>query len=181
MLNLKQVIMLTGGGRSGKSSEALRIADKFSKKAFVATAEPIDDEMEDRIEKHRNERGTDYITVEAPIDIVGAVRSLPGDTEVVVIDCLTVWLANLMHKFGWDKENFREIDNLLDMLKNPPFNILIITNETGMGIIPINRETRHYRDVAGRLNQRVASVSSKVIFMVSGLPLVLKDERSAEK
>jgi adenosylcobinamide kinase / adenosylcobinamide-phosphate guanylyltransferase len=173
--------MLTGGGRSGKSSEALRIAGRYSKKAFIATAEPIDSEMEERIARHKAERGDDYLTIEAPVDVAGALGSLPSDTEVVVIDCLTVWLSNLMHKFGWDREEFQQVEDLLDLLENPPFNIIVITNEIGMGIIPLGKETRNYRDTAGRLNQRTASAAARVIFMVSGLPMVLKDERSIKQ
>jgi adenosylcobinamide kinase / adenosylcobinamide-phosphate guanylyltransferase len=177
---VKEVTLLTGGGRSGKSSEALKLAGRYLKKAFIATAEPIDVEMEDRIAKHKAERGDDYFTVESPIDIAGAIRSLPADTDVVVVDCLTVWLANLMHRFGWDKENFEQVDELTEVIKNPPFDMILITNEIGMGIIPIGKETRNYRDVAGRLNQLIASLSNRVIFMVSGLPIVLKDERRSK-
>lgn len=172
---MRSVTLLTGGSRSGKSRHALEIASKYNRKAFIATAEPMDDEMRTRIMRHREERGADFVTVEEPVDLAGAVHSIPPDVEVAVIDCLTVWLGNLMHRFGEENEGFAQVDDLLETLRNPPCDLIIVTNEVGMGIIPDNRLGRRYRDMAGNLNQRVAGTAGKVVLLVSGIPVVLKD------
>lgn len=167
--------LLTGGSRSGKSRYALEIASLYSRKAFIATAEPFDDEMRSRISHHREERGFDYVTIEEPIDLAGAIRSLPADTEVAVVDCLTVWIGNLMYRVGEDVESYPQIDDLLRILESPPCDLVLVTNEVGMGIIPDNAMSRRYRDLAGSLNQRVASAADRVIVTISGIPLTLKD------
>lgn len=172
---MNKVILLTGGCRSGKSRMAIDIAAQYRRKAFIATAEPIDGEMDTRIAAHRKERGDGFITIEEPIDLAGAIKSLPENTEMAIVDCLTVWLGNLMYRFKDENERSRYIDAFIDALKNPPFTVVVVTNEVGMGIIPGDAITRNYRDLAGGLNQKVAAVSGRVIFMVSGLPLTLKD------
>lgn len=172
---MNEVILLTGGARSGKSRKALEITSHYQNKAFIATAEPIDGEMDARIAAHRKERGEDYITIEEPVDLARAIRSLPEDIEIVIIDCLTVWLGNLMYRFEDKTERASFIDKFLEALKTPPCNIAIVTNEVGMGIVPSDEITREYRDLAGGLNQKIAAVADRVIFMVSGLPLILKD------
>jgi adenosylcobinamide kinase/adenosylcobinamide-phosphate guanylyltransferase len=168
------VTLLTGGGRSGKSAHALRLAAPFPRRAFIATAEAFDDEMRARIARHREEREERFVTIEEPLDLAGAIRGLAGRADVVIVDCLTVWLGNLMHHRGADSPEYREIDELLAALSSPPCEILLVTNEVGMGIIPIDAMTRRYRDLAGIINQRTAACADRVILMVSGIPVIIK-------
>jgi adenosylcobinamide kinase / adenosylcobinamide-phosphate guanylyltransferase len=170
----KRVTLVTGGGRSGKSRYALEQAAHYSCKGFVATAVPFDDEMRARIAKHREDRDPAYITVEAPVDLAAGIRSLGDDADVAVVDCLTVWLGNLMHRHGETEASFPEVESLLALLNDPPLDLILVTNEVGSGIIPANRESRLFRDLAGFLNQSVAQLADEVVLVACGLPVVLK-------
>jgi len=169
------ITLITGGGRSGKSRYALELAGSYGKRVFIASAVAIDPEMRKRIGNHRRERGNGFVTLEVPLDPAAALQSLPPGTEVALLDCLTVWLGNLMHGEGIsDDSSCVEIESFLDLLSSPPCDLIIVTNEVGMGIIPDNAMARTFRDLAGRLNQRVAAKADRVILMVSGVPLVVK-------
>jgi adenosylcobinamide kinase/adenosylcobinamide-phosphate guanylyltransferase len=172
---MKEIIMITGGSRSGKSQYALKLAQRKTRRAFIATAEPIDEEMKERIADHQQKRGDKFLTIEEPFDLGRALCSLPDNIEVAIIDCLTVWLGNLMHKY---REHYflvqEKLKSLLDILSDLPCDLIIVTNEVGMGIIPFDPFTRKFRDLAGRLNQEVAGQAHQVIFMVSGIPLTIK-------
>jgi adenosylcobinamide kinase/adenosylcobinamide-phosphate guanylyltransferase len=170
----KRVTLISGGGRSGKSRHALAKAEGYGRRGFVATAIPFDDEMTARIAKHREDRDAAYITVEAPVDMVSGIRALEGDADVAVVDCLTVWLGNLMHRHGESETTFPEVEALLTLLKDPPLDLILVTNEVGSGIIPLNRTARVFRDVAGFLNQSVAALADEVILVACGLPITLK-------
>ncbi len=170
-----KVLLVTGGGRSGKSRYALQRADAYARKGFVATAEAFDDEMRLRIDKHREERGGRYLTVEAPLALAEAITSLAGRADVAVVDCLTVWLGNLMHHHGSVADQTpRALEQLLKLLADPPLDVILVTNEVGLGIIPGDPLTRSYRDMAGIMNQRVAAVADEVALVVCGLPMMLK-------
>ena len=175
---MKETVLVTGGARSGKSSYVLELAAPYSRKAFIATAEAFDDEMQDRIVKHQAERGRDFVTVEEPVDLADALRSLPDDIDVAVVDCLTVWLGNLMYHRKVEHVDAPEITDLLAVLENPPCSVLLVTNEVGMGIVPDNALARAYRDLAGSLNQRVAAVVDRVVFMACGCPLQMKGPKT---
>jgi len=166
--------LVTGGGRSGKSRHALQIALPRNGKAFIATAQPVDDEMRARIEKHREDRGEEFLTVEEPFDLAGAIGSLPRGIEVAVIDCLTVWLGNLVHRHEGEEGAFPEVPEFVEALRDPPCDLVIVTNEVGMGIVPANELARRFRDLAGTVNQAVAAIADEVILMVSGMPLFVK-------
>ena len=172
---MKEITFVTGGGRSGKSRYALSLAQSYQgKRVFVATSEPFDDEMRMRIRKHREERRDSFITIEAPLDPGGALASLSSGVEVVVIDCLTVWLGNLMYRQETLVSDAPEILKFIGMLDNPPCDLIVVSNEVGMGIIPENAMARRFRDLAGALNQRVAEHADRVILMVSGIPVFVK-------
>lgn len=173
-MNSPKTLLVTGGSRSGKTAHALKCAMQFKTRIYLATAEPIDAEMEDRISRHQLERGDDFKTWEEPIDLAGALNRIPEGTDVVLIDCMTVWLGNLMHKNGVQKEPYAEVHEFLKTLKNPPCNIVIVTNELGSGIIPPDAMTRTYRDHAGWLNQDLAKIADEVLLVACGLPLTLK-------
>lgn len=172
---MKKVTLLTGGSRSGKSAHALELADQYKKKAFIATAVAFDKEMEDRVQKHQAERGKEYLTIEEPLDVAKAIESAPDDTEAIVLDCLTVWTGNLQYHFPDKVERQEYLDGLFNCLRNPKCHIYVVTNEVGMGIVPENALSREFRDEAGWLNQQVASIANQVIFMVSGIPMMIKD------
>jgi adenosylcobinamide kinase/adenosylcobinamide-phosphate guanylyltransferase len=131
--------------------------------------------MRRRIEAHRQERADDFATCESPLDPAEALARLPSDVHVAVLDCLTVWLGNLMHHYSEVSEFQAQIDRLLGMLDHPPCNLIVVTNEVGMGIVPHNDLARRFRDQAGTLNQQVAAKADRVIFMVSGYPVMVKE------
>jgi adenosylcobinamide kinase/adenosylcobinamide-phosphate guanylyltransferase len=170
--------LVIGGARSGKSRYALGLAAQFLHKAFIATAEPMDDEMRDRIRRHREERGDAYRSLEEPVDLAGALLRLPAGTEIVIIDCLTVWLGNLVHRRGEgscaELGEYPEIGELLSALATAPCPLILVSNEVGLGIVPANALARSFVDLAGRLNQEVAARADRVILMVSGLPLQIR-------
>jgi len=169
------VTLITGGARSGKSQHALALARAHEgRRAFLATAEAIDDEMNERIRNHRDERGNDFITIEEPLEPARAVASLSREVKVVVIDCLTVWLGNLLHHRKNKARDYPEISRFLETLHDPPCDMILVSNEVGMGIVPQNDMARHFRDLCGWLNQRVAEQADSVILMVSGIPLSVK-------
>ena len=171
---MAEVILVTGGSRSGKSRCAVELALAFEKRVFVATAQATDREMEERINRHRRERVDLFITVEEPLDLAGALFWLPRDTQVALVDCLTVWLGNLFHHLGEVDMNSPYIRDFLGVLESPPCNFILVTNELGMGLVPVHPLSRRFRDLAGLLNQEVARRAHRVIFTVCGIPMVIK-------
>jgi adenosylcobinamide kinase / adenosylcobinamide-phosphate guanylyltransferase len=171
-----RVTLVTGGARSGKSSHALRLAEPFAprERAFLATATAFDEEMRARIALHRAERGGGFVTVEEPEDVAGALAKLGPDIRFVLLDCVTVWLGNLVHRHGAERDDFPEVDAFLQAIPVPERDLVIVTNELGMGIVPENALARRFRDLAGRLNARLARAADEVIFMVSGIPMHIK-------
>ena len=165
---MTDVTFVLGGARSGKSTRALALATKAPRR-FLATAEALDDEMASRIALHQAERGPDWDVVEAPLEIVEVIHGHRAGT--LLIDCLTLWLSNLMHH-GRDVES--ESERLTDALKASKASVILVSNEVGMAIAPENALARRFRDAQGRLNQRVAAVSDRVEFVAAGLPLTLK-------
>ena len=169
-----RIVFVLGGTRSGKSSFALREASRIEgRKLFVATAQAYDEEMEQRIGKHRSERGDDWETLEEPIQLARAVGQVCLTYDVALIDCLTIWLSNLMCAEG-DIEKAQ--NDFIESLKGVPdsLGLFIVSNEVGMGIVPENAMARQFRDLAGRLNQRVAEVASRVFFVAAGIPMKIK-------
>jgi adenosylcobinamide kinase / adenosylcobinamide-phosphate guanylyltransferase len=174
---MHQVIYVTGGARSGKSAYALELAAARGGrqgKVFLATAEAFDDEMSERIGLHRQERGDGFTTVEEPLYLDRALRKLPEGTSVVLLDCLTVWLGNMMHHFSESSDMEARIAALLEVLSDPPCDIILVSNEVGMGIVPENAMARRFRDLAGTINRRVAERAHQAYLLCSGIPLVLK-------
>lgn len=166
-------ILITGGVKSGKSRFALKIAREIEKeeKIFIATARPIDEEMEDKIEKHEKERGSDFQTVEEPIHLGDTLKKINQST--VVIDCFTLWLSNLFFEVR-ESEKLFEIESFIQALKEFGGNIIIVTNEVGWGIIPESETSRSYQAELGRLNQEVAEICDVVYVLISGIPVRIK-------
>jgi adenosylcobinamide kinase/adenosylcobinamide-phosphate guanylyltransferase len=175
-----RVSLIIGGGRSGKSSYAqdyaLQISEGTQSRAYIATAEAIDEEMKARIAAHQKDRADRFITIEEPMDLARAIKDLPPSVEVCIIDCLTVWLGNLLHHQGIVDKRYKQMDELYEVLRNPQCELLLITNETGLGLIPADAESRAFRDVAGWMNQDLASLAQNVILLVAGIPLALKGD-----
>jgi adenosylcobinamide kinase/adenosylcobinamide-phosphate guanylyltransferase len=173
--SLKQkVIFVTGGAKSGKSSFALGEAAKHEgQKAFIATAEALDEEMVNRIEKHKGQRGDDWDTYEEPIQIAETVARLADRYSVIVLDCLTLWLSNAMHR---NADIELEIENFLNILSHYKHDshIYIVSNEVGTGIVPENKLARQFRDLAGIINQKIAGASDEVFMVVAGIPVKIK-------
>ena len=172
---LKKNILITGGCRSGKSRQALSIADKFSgRKVFIATAEPLDDEMKERITKHQQERGKDWITQEGPLDPGAIIKREGKKAAIIVMDCLTLWVSNMMMK-NMDRTSILEkMEELISECTRAHCTVILITNEVGAGIVPDNNLSRSFRDIAGEANQIAASKFDQVVHMVSGIPVTIK-------
>ena len=173
-----KIVFVTGGSRSGKSSFALNKALKIKgKRAFIATATPSDDEMSSRINAHKAERGDKFVTFEEPLSINKLLSEIAQTYNVILIDCLTLWLSNIMYR---NIENmYNEIDDLIESLndikkyKNLKA-VYIVSNEVGMGIVPENKTARYFRDASGKMNQNVAAIADEVYFTVSGIAMKIK-------
>jgi adenosylcobinamide kinase/adenosylcobinamide-phosphate guanylyltransferase len=168
------VILIGGGSRSGKSAEALRMLRHAGPRmGFIATARPSDEEMHERIERHRAERGPEIVTWEEPIALAERILAEDGRYDAIVIDCLTLWLSNLMLSEASTSIEAKT-EELLQVAVNTRTQIVFVTNEVGCGIVPENALARRFRDEAGRLNQRFAERASEVYWMVFGIGLRLK-------
>ncbi len=171
---MPKVTYVTGGARSGKSRFALERAMTYDTRTFIATAEPFDDEMHDRIRRHQDERDDLFETIEEPLDLAKAIHSVSDESEIILLDCLTVWLGNLMHHHGATDAPYPEEDAFLEALKTPPCDVILVSNEIGFGIVPNDPLSRIYRDHAGRLNQQVAALADEAYLVVSGIPVKIK-------
>jgi adenosylcobinamide kinase/adenosylcobinamide-phosphate guanylyltransferase len=168
---LPPLALVVGGARSGKSAFAERLVTATARpRRYIATAEAWDDEMRARIAQHRQDRGAGWTTVEAPLDLCAALSAAQAD-EVVLIDCATLWLTN--HLLA-DHDLHAEGTALLAALAACPAPVIIVSNETGWGIVPDNALARRFRDAQGRLNQRLAAQADLVVTVIAGLPLALK-------
>ena len=164
--------LILGGARSGKSRLAERRArDSGLAVTYIATAEAGDREMDARIETHRRRRPAAWHTLEVPRELAGALAEHAADERLLLVDCLTLWLGNLLEddrRFDWERRA------LLDTLPRLPGRIVLVSNEVGLGIVPDNPLARRFRDLAGRLNQEIAASCERVTFVAGGLPMTLK-------
>jgi adenosylcobinamide kinase/adenosylcobinamide-phosphate guanylyltransferase len=169
---LPPVSLVLGGARSGKSRFAEQLMARVPRnRAYLATAEIFDDEMAERIRLHREQRGPDWRTVEAPIDLASVLVRETERGDAVLVDCLTLWLSNLM---GATRDIEQETAQLIGSLPQLGGPVVFVANEVGLGIVPDNALARRFRDHAGRLNQAVAAAADQVFFIAAGLPLRLK-------
>ncbi len=179
------VTLVLGGARSGKSGYAERRAIESGRDVvYIATAQASDGEMAQRIAHHRQQRPGHWTTVEEPVELAGAIRRHAGTNTVVLVDCLTLWLSNIMFSHAQDYPEVgavalpplfhTERAALLDALSDARRNVILVSNEVGMGIMPMGAATRAFVDEAGRLNQAVAALSHEAIFVAAGLPMILK-------
>lgn len=172
---LAPITLVLGGARSGKSAFAEHLVEQAGGGIYIATAEPPerhdDPEMATRIAHHRERRGPLWTTIEEPLALVPALRRADAQGRPILVDCLTLWLSNLMFNGADLVEEADMLCTALPLLDQP---VVLISNEVGLSIVPDNALARRFRDEAGRLNQRVASVATSVTFIAAGLPLTLK-------
>ncbi len=170
---LPPVTLILGGARSGKSAHAERLLEAAAGDClYLATAEAGDGEMAARIARHRARRGKRWRTLEEPLALAAALARLDAPGQAILVDCLTLWLANLMAR---DLDPEAETEALLGCLASIQGWVVLVANEVGLGIVPEHPLGRRFRDAQGLLNQAVASIASRVVFIAAGLPLVLKD------
>ena len=173
--NKNELILVLGGARSGKSSWALKYAeDNYASCLFLATGEVTDEEMEERIRLHKEARGPRWKLLEEPLNVPEALEYKCEGADAVLIDCMTIWQSNILMKMGAEKiPAFRK--KLIEILSRRSRTIILVSNEVGFGIVPVNPVARQFRDFAGTLNQELAALADKVVMTVAGLPLFLKE------
>ena len=172
MSDLPHLTLILGGARSGKSRHAETLAARYGRPAvYVATAQATDDEMAARIADHRARRGVGWRTIEEPLALAQCLAAEAAADRVVLVDCLTLWLSNVM---AADRDVDHEITTLVAGLEDLPGPVILVANEVGHGIVPMNAVARRYRDHAGLLHQRLAAIADHVVFVVAGLAQVLK-------
>ena len=176
------VTLYTGGCRSGKSSLALEMARGTSKNVcFIATCVPQDEEMHLRVRKHQQERPSSWHLIEEPLELANAISNVDSSAyPVILVDCLTLWICNLMceenKSLTTEEEMADKAEKLIDSAKQCGGEVIFVSNEVGMGIMPANVMSRNYVDLAGRCNQVIAREANKVIFVSCGIPITLKQE-----
>jgi adenosylcobinamide kinase/adenosylcobinamide-phosphate guanylyltransferase len=168
-------LLVLGGARSGKSRFAVDCQPPLAPVTFIATALAFDDDMAQRIDRHRADRPRHWRTVEEPLELVARVRDACAGGQAVVVDCLTVWVANLMLRGDRDEHIEKQGAELAALVGLRPADLTLVSNEVGLGVVPPTDEGRRFRDVLGRVNQQVAAAADRVVFMVAGLPLTVKD------
>ncbi|OPY72480.1 MAG: Bifunctional adenosylcobalamin biosynthesis protein CobP [Syntrophorhabdus sp. PtaU1.Bin050] len=172
---MRKIVLIVGGARSGKSTFALKEGSAAKgAKAFVATADILDEEMRIRIENHKRQRGKEWNTYEEPLRLAALVEKIRDKYDVILIDCLTLWMSNIMHA---DLDIEEEINRLLSAITSrASADLYLVSNEVGMGLVPDSPLGRAYRDNLGHLNQEIAQVATDVYFMVAGVVLRIKGE-----
>lgn len=174
---MSESVFVFGGCRSGKSRYALGFAEEaVGKKYFIATLQPGDDEMKERIRRHKEERGESWKTIEEPLQIPDAVREASKSADCIVVDCLTLWISNMMMAEYTEEEIRAQADDLCTSIAGCTCSIILVSNEVGTGVVPESRLGRDFRDYTGMINQKIASVCEKVVLMKAGIPIVIKGQ-----
>jgi adenosylcobinamide kinase/adenosylcobinamide-phosphate guanylyltransferase len=169
---MKKALIL-GGARSGKSTYAEKLAIATGQpKLYIATATRLDDEMDARINHHISRRDKSWHTIEETVNVASIITDKKWSDHVILVDCLTLWMSNLM--FGEDEDVAKRRAELCDAVKNSNAKVILVTNEVGLGIVPMHPLSRRFRDEAGWLHQALAEVCDTVAFMAAGLPMMLK-------
>lgn len=171
-------MLVLGGCRSGKSRFAAAQAGRYRRKLLIATMEPGNDtELADRIRRHREERGPEWQVLEEPVHLDRALAAGAEGADVVVVDCLTLWVTNCLLRGLTDEAVLTAAAQLADMIGAQPVPVILVANEVGLGIVPDHPLARRFRDLAGWINQRLAAVCGEVYFVAAGLPLILKQNK----
>jgi adenosylcobinamide kinase/adenosylcobinamide-phosphate guanylyltransferase len=172
--DIRTPLLVLGGARSGKSTWAEAIVNRFPPPyVYVATAQGLDDEMKLRIERHRERRGEgSWQTIESPIDLEETLKALNGRNKPVLLDCVTLWLSNLLCSASAEPE--AAVEGLCSSIQAVDYPLVIVSNEVGAGVVPENQLARKFRDLSGSTNQRLAQICASVHLLIAGLPLRLK-------
>jgi len=173
---VKESVFVLGGCRSGKSRYAVKLAEGFvgDRKIYIATAAPGDDEMKQRIKQHQKERSKNWTTIEEPILLPEAIIENSPKSDLILVDCLTLWISNILLETNDQETIPRHIHNLIHSIETAQCAVILVSNEVGTGIVPDNALARRFRDVVGHVNQNVAACSDKVIWMAAGIPVKIK-------
>ena len=173
-----KLILVLGGASSGKSTVGLSLAAKGistgKPKAFVATGQPLDAEMARKIKRHRASRDMSWVIAEVPVDLVAWFQKHGSSYQAIVLDCVTLWLSNLSTQGVHDERALDLVEELLGTMRTTAARIVLVSNELGLGVVPMEREGRRFRDLAGRVNQVIAAQADEVYFVVGGLPVKMK-------
>ena len=169
---MTSITLILGGARSGKSAYAEQTAEKINRpRIYIATTEVLDAEMAARVKTHQKRRNNDWKTLEIPLAIAECIKNPAHKDSVILVDCLTLWLSNLMYH---QMDIIQQTQLLVEALRNTHAEVLLVSNEVGQGIVPDNTLARQFRDYAGILHQEIAAVADRVIFVTAGLPVALK-------
>jgi len=165
-----------GGCRSGKSRYAQEFAESIAadRRIFIATCVPQDEEMQDRIARHQRQRDDSWMTVEAPIQLPQAVAEHSREASVVLVDCLTLWITNLLMQPADDASIADHVERLVEAVRHAGCPVILVSNEVGTGIVPENKLARQFRDLVGLANQRLAAYADTVVWMAAGIPVRIK-------
>ena len=184
---MAKLILVTGGARSGKSAYALTIAENISdKRLFIATCPCLDSEMTERVRRHTEERrGKGWATIEEEVELADLFAKRVRGMEVILIDCITLWVNNLLYKSGEENvDDFtvkKHVSLLIDKISEFPGVVICVTNEVGLGIVPGNKLARKYRDLVGTCNQVLGKFADEVILVSCGIPLPIKNASNTDQ
>ncbi|MDD5154320.1 MAG: bifunctional adenosylcobinamide kinase/adenosylcobinamide-phosphate guanylyltransferase [Desulfovibrionales bacterium] len=172
---MKKTILVTGGCRSGKSRFALDYANRhFTNQLYLATGQALDEEMKERIKEHQRQRGQDWRTVEEPMNIARAIDQEAATAGIILIDCITMWVSNMLFQNMPEEEIMHSVGALAEKIHKPLCSFILVTNEVGAGIVPENRLARRFRDLSGMVNQKLAACADEVYWLVAGIPIKIK-------
>ncbi|WP_447980201.1 bifunctional adenosylcobinamide kinase/adenosylcobinamide-phosphate guanylyltransferase [Candidatus Nitrospira bockiana] len=168
------LVLVIGGASSGKSAKALELAGSGEPRVLIATGEALDDEMAERIRRHRRQRGPGWETAEVPLDLIGWFERNASRYAAAVLDCVTLWLSNLLGKGSSSEDVVRLVPALVRAMRGMRARVVVVTNELGLGLVPGDRTSRAFRDLAGQVNQQLARDADEVHLVVAGLSTRIK-------
>jgi adenosylcobinamide kinase / adenosylcobinamide-phosphate guanylyltransferase len=171
----KNIILITGGARSGKSRYAEQRATELGpRRLYIATAEANDEEMRQRIEEHKRRRGNDWVTIEEPLQLAETLLAQRAQTDCALVDCLTLWISNLLLRYDVRYAQ-EQVNQFVERTRQLDFHLVLVTNEVGWGIVPDSPLGRQFRDLSGWANQRLAAAANQVVLVVAGIPMIVKN------
>jgi adenosylcobinamide kinase / adenosylcobinamide-phosphate guanylyltransferase len=169
--------LILGGARSGKSRLAEKIAlESGLNVIYIATAQPLDEEMQERILHHQESRPREWQVIEEPLYLSEKLQEIDAQNQIILIDCLTLWMSNLLLQDAPELQ-MSQCQKLLTILPNLKSEIILVSNETGLGVVPMGNISRKFIDESGRLHQQIGQIAQKVVFCVAGFPIILKEEK----